>query len=153
MCNHHPTPYGILSLGHFLVILWVPLAHNRALPLFNLIFTKLIDNIIIYYIIMETITSYITSCSTKKKKKKIYITVYYSKFWPTTFHHIIFFINKTNKIYIYFPSYVPLYIFSILGTKHPCWKFIIFLLFFQHFSFLNFFNTLVTKYFVTESKV
>ena len=65
--------------------------------------------------------------------------MYYSKFWPTTFHHIIFFINKTNKIYIYFPSYVPLYIFSILATKHPCWKFIIFLLFFQHFSFLNFF--------------
>ena len=51
----------------FLVISKVLLVHNKALPLFNLIFTKLIDNIIIYYIIMETITSYITTYSLKKK--------------------------------------------------------------------------------------
>ena len=51
------------------IILWVPLAHNRALPLLNLIFPKLIDNIIIYYIIIETITSYITTYSYKNKIK------------------------------------------------------------------------------------
>ena len=67
MCVWHVATWAVL------VIIWVPLAHIRTLPLLNLIFTKLIDNIIIYYIIMEAITSYITTCSYKKKKKP-YIT-------------------------------------------------------------------------------
>ena len=125
-----------IATGAFLVIIWVPLAHNRALPLLNLIFTKLIDNIIIYYIIMEAITSYIT-CS-YKKKKTLYNKCIIVNFDQRFFIISLFFINQTNKIYIY--------IFHLM-YQTPMLKIYYFSFIFSTFFILKLFHSYLIDFF------